>query len=284
MGAVPVAKKWRRSERVAAILKTLVDHPGTLFSLGQFGELLNSAKSTVSEDLSVIREALESFGLGEVETLAGAAGGVRYFPHFTSGQTHAVATALSAKLSVPERVLPGGYLYTSDVVFSPQLMQQAGEVMASHFRQLNAGYILTVETKGIPLALMTARALNLPLVILRRDSQAGEGSTVSINYVSGSTRRLSTMSLPKRALPGGARVIFIDDFLKGGGTAHGAIELMAEFDATVAGIGVLMETAEPERKLVDDYFSILRIESVDEDERIARVAPSPRLPAAPGGQ
>lgn len=277
-----MAKKWRRSERVAAILKTLVDHPGTLFSLGQFGDLLNSAKSTVSEDLGVIRDALASFSLGEVETLAGAAGGVRYFPRFTPEQMRAVAEDLSLKLSASERVLPGGYLYTSDIVFSPRLMQQAGEVIASHFRQLGAGYVLTVETKGIPLALMTARALNLPLVILRRDSQAGEGSTVSINYVSGSTRRLSTMSLPRRALPNGSRVIFIDDFLKGGGTAHGAIELLAEFQATVAGIGVLMETAEPEKKLVDDYFALLRIESVDESERVVKIGPSPRLLAANG--
>lgn len=275
-----MARKWRRSERVAAILKTLVDHPGTLFSLGQFGDLLNSAKSTVSEDLGVIREALEAFNLGEVETLAGAAGGVRYFPRFTPAQMQAIASELSAKLAAPERMLPGGYLYTGDIVFSPQLMQRAGEIIAGQFRRLEAGYVLTVETKGIPLALMTARALNLPLVILRRDSQASEGPTVSINYVSGSTRRLSTMSLPKRALPRGARVLFVDDFLKGGGTAHGAIELMAEFEATVAGIGVLIETAEPEKKLVNDYFAILRLERVDEDERRVVIGPSPRLLAA----
>lgn len=272
-----MARKWRRSERVAAILKTLVDHPGTLFSLSHFGDLLNSAKSTVSEDLGVIREALEAFNLGEVETLAGAAGGVRYFPRFSPEQMEAIAGALSAKLASPERILPGGYLYTGDIVFSPQLMQGAGEIIAGRFRRIDAGYVLTVETKGIPLALMTARALNLPLVILRRDSQASEGPTVSINYVSGSTRRLSTMSLPKRALPRGARVLFVDDFLKGGGTARGAIELMAEFEATVAGVGVLIETAEPERKLVNDYFAILRLERVDEEERRVVIGPSPRL-------
>lgn len=275
-----MAKKWRRGERVAAILKTLVDNPGALFSLGQFGELMNSAKSTVSEDLTVIRDALAAFKLGEVETLAGAAGGVRYFPRFSPQEMHAVATDLAARLSQPERILPGGFIYTTDVVFSPHLMQRAGEVLATHFRGVDAGYVLTVETKGIPLAMMTARALNLPLVVLRRDTQAGEGSTVSINYVSGSARRLATMSLPKRALPAGARVIFVDDYLRGGGTAHGAIELVAEFNATIAGIGVLMETAEPDKKLIDDYFAILRVEIVDEVNRLTRIVPSPRLVGA----
>lgn len=272
-----MAKKWRRGERVAAILKTLVDNPGTLFSLGQFGDLMNSAKSTVSEDLTVIRDALTAFRLGDIETLAGAAGGVRYFARFSPQQMQAVAQDLATRLSSPERILPGGFIYTTDVVFSPHLMQLAGEVLATHFRSTGAGYVLTVETKGVPLALMTARALNLPLVVLRRETQAGEGSTVSINYVSGSARRLATMSLPKRALPPGARVIFVDDYLRGGGTAHGAMELLAEFDATVAGIGVLMETAEPDKKLVDDYFAVLRVEAVDEANRKAVIVPSPRL-------
>jgi purine operon repressor len=133
---------------------------------------------------------------------------------------------------------------------------------------------MTVETKGIPLALMTARALNIPLVIVRHDSKVTEGSTVSINYVSGSTKRIQTMSLSRRAVRKNTKSIFVDDFMKAGGTANGIIELMKEFDNEVVGIGVLIETKEPERKLVDDYVSLLTLNGVDENDGIVNIVPS----------
>ena len=68
-------EKVRRLERLVALTKMLSDHPGRLFPLNQFGEMFGSAKSTLSEDMVSIREALGHFGLGTLETVAGAAGG-----------------------------------------------------------------------------------------------------------------------------------------------------------------------------------------------------------------
>ena len=45
----------------------------------------------------------------------------------------------------------------------------------TRFADRNPDYIMTVETKGIPLAVMVARAFNKPLVIARRDSKVTEG-------------------------------------------------------------------------------------------------------------
>lgn len=87
----------------------------------------------------------------------------------------------------------------------------------TRFMDRNPDYILTVETKGIPLAVMVARAFNKPLVIARRDSKVTEGSAISINYVTGSSGRIQTMTLTKRAIPPNARVLIIDDFMKAGG-------------------------------------------------------------------
>ena len=39
------------------------------------------AKSTVSEDLTCVRQSMEHFQLGTLETVAGVAGGVRFIPH-----------------------------------------------------------------------------------------------------------------------------------------------------------------------------------------------------------
>ncbi len=59
---------------------------------------------------------------------------------------------------------------------------------------------MTVETKGIPIAQAVAHHLNVPFIIVRRDSKVTEGPTVSINYVSGSSKRIQTMLFSKRSL------------------------------------------------------------------------------------
>ena len=56
--------------------------------------------------------------------------------------------------------------------------------------------------------------LGVQISCCRRENKVTEGSTVSINYVSGSTNRIQNMSLPKRAIKSGSKCIFIDDFMK----------------------------------------------------------------------
>ena len=84
-------------------------------------------------------------------------------------------------------------------------MDRVGKVFASAFADTEIDVIMTVATKGIPIAHAIARHLNVPVVIVRRDSKVTEGSTVSINYVSGSTRRIQTMVLSKRSMKSGQK-------------------------------------------------------------------------------
>jgi purine operon repressor len=267
-------KTTNRQGRRIALTKMLADNPGQLFSLGHFGNMFGVAKSTLSEDFEAVRQALAMFGLGRLETVAGAAGGVRLVPVKTDGAAHDLLTGLAEKLATPDRIIPGGFLYMSDILFSPQLMAQVGEVFLTRFAAAAPDHIMTVETKGIPLAFATARAFNLPLVTVRRGSRVTEGTAVSINYVTGSSRRIQTMSLPKRALPAGARVLIIDDFMKAGGTARGLMDLALEVGATVAGIGVLVATAEPAAKLVDSFLPLLILRAVDEHNKKTDIRPA----------
>ena len=71
------------------------------------------------------------------------------------------------------------------------------------------------------------------------------------------------MSLPRRALAAGSKVLVIDDFMKAGGTARGMIDLANEVGAKVVGTGVLIATNEPEKKLVDEYLALLILHDVD---------------------
>jgi purine operon repressor len=241
---------------MVAIAHALMAAPYRLFSLSTFMDLLSTAKSTVSEDLAYLRSVCERFGFGRIETLAGAAGGVRYIPLRTPAQVRALVDEICGRLRERGRALPGGFLHTTDLISTPSMAEAIGEAFATLFADVRPEVVLTMEVKGIPLALMTARAFNVPLVTIRR-GLVTEGPSVSVNYVSGSSGLVQSMTVPLRAVPEGARVLFIDDFLRGGGTARGVHDLMRECRAEVAGIGVLVETEQPADKRIDRYLALV---------------------------
>lgn len=163
----------------------------------------------------------------------------------------------------------------SDILFMPKVAQQAGEIIASQFADKLPDFVITVETKGIPVAMMTARALDCPVVIARRDNKATEGSVVTINYVSASSKRIQTMSLSKRAVKDGQKALIVDDFMKGGGTARGMMDLLKEFNIDIIGVGVVIATQVPGEKMIRDYRSLMVLNHVDEDAKTIKIEPAP---------
>lgn len=266
-------EKLQRNERIALLVKVLIDSPGKVFTLGSFTDMLGSAKSSISEDIDIVQGLLEKFGMGTVQSIAGASGGVRFIPSVGKNRTREMLKLLCEELSKKERILAGGYLYMLDIIYNPERINEISCIFAGEFFNSGIDYVITVETKGIPLAFATARNLNVPLVIARHYNEATDGSSVNINYVSGSSRKLQTMVLSLKALKRNSRLLFIDDFMKGGGTAKGIIELAKEFDCSVVGTGVLIETLEPEKKLVDNYFALLTLSGVDEEKGIIEIRP-----------
>jgi purine operon repressor len=256
-------KKLRRSARLVDMTQHLLAHPHTLIPLTLFSEQYGAAKSSISEDLSIIKEAFETQGVGVLKTVAGAAGGVKFIPQVKMEQAAHFMRELIGHLEKPERLLPGGYLYMSDILGNPGTLANIGKLFATAFADKDVEVVMTVETKGIPLAYATAAYLNVPVVIVRRDNKVTEGSVVSINYVSGSSKRIQTMSLARRALAEQSRVLIVDDFMKAGGTVRGMIDLLQEFRATVVGCGVLVETADVSERLVDEYISLAKLQDVD---------------------
>ncbi|GIP36329.1 pur operon repressor [Paenibacillus sp. J2TS4] len=267
-------RKLKRSARLVEMTQYLLYRPHSLIPLTTFAERYQAAKSSISEDLAIVKEVFEAEGIGELHTLAGAAGGVRFIPKYPKSAAIELIRKLCVMLEQPERILPGEYLYMSDILGEPSIMNDVGKLFATAFADRDIDVVMTVETKGIPLAYATATYLNLPVVIVRRDSQVTEGSLVSINYVSGSSRRIQTMSLARRALKEQSKVLVIDDFMRAGGTVQGMMDLLQEFKATVQGVGVLVESEDVQERLVTDYVSLARLSGVDIKSR--------RLTAVPG--
>jgi purine operon repressor len=259
--------KFRRSERLIDMTTYLLEHPRQLVPLTYFAEKYGSAKSSISEDLGIIKETFEQRGIGVLQTVPGAAGGVKFHVHVSDEKARKVIDELCTVMASPDRLLPGGYLYMNDILGNPAIVQEVGRLLASAFAEKDIEVVMTVATKGIPIAYAVASNLNVPVVIVRRDSKVTEGSTVSINYVSGSSKRIQTMVLSKRSLAEGSKVLIVDDFMKAGGTVNGMINLLEEFNAELAGIAVLVESENIEERLVDEYLSLVRLSDVDVKER-----------------
>ena len=271
----------KRVFRLVDLTYQLASRPNQVLTLGHFAEKYQTAKSSISEDLAIMRDVLEGQGHGRLQTMTGASGGVRFEPTMPPQAAREWIDAVCRQLSDPDRVLPGGYLYMSDLFGDPGFIFSLGRLLATVFARAGAEVVMTIEMKGIPLAYALAHFLHLPVVVVRRDQQIVEGSFVSINYVSGSRRQVQTMSLPRRSLSEGARVLIVDDFMKAGGTLHGMLGLLKEFRAEPAGVAVFFESASTDARLVKEYVSVARMEGIDEQSGHVRVVPGNILQLLP---
>ena len=267
--------KIKRNERIAALTRILVSEPNRVMPFSQFCERFGAAKSSISEDVGIIDEALRQQRLGSLETVAGAAGGVRFRPTGNAQDNSAFMQQVADALCDPGRMLPGGYLYVSDILADPGIVRRMGDIIACAWYDAKPDFVLTMETKGIPVAVMAANALDVPMVIARRQSKVYEGSAVNISYV---TNRgvIETMSLSRRAVKANQRCLVVDDLIRGGGTAKGLIALMDEFSVEVAGMSFVLAQDEPGRKLIGGEKSLMYFTG-DGETQALKVYPAPWL-------
>ena len=127
------------------------------------------------------------------------------------------------------------------------LMKAVGEAFAAHFAQKNLTRVVTIESSGIAPAAFTALSLNLPLVIMKKQSS---------RILTGDLLQTTVRSL-------------IDDFLASGEAAFGVLRLAQQASATVEGIGIVIEKAfqSGHDRLIDeglDVYSLARIKSMSE--------------------
>lgn len=261
-----------RKERLCAISATLVSHPNKLYSLSHFMKMFGAAKSTLSEDIAIIKQSFENCGIGELEVVLGAGGGVRFLPTITGDNRSEIINELIEKLSDTSRILPGGFIYTADIFMTPKYVDMMASVLWNDFKDTAPDMIITVETKGIPLAMAVAKLFRKPVVVARRESKLTDGSVVTLNYLSGTSKRMQTMSMSKRAVKEGRRALVIDDFIAGGGTISAIYNMMREFNISVVGCGIAISTRIPTKKRIDNYKSIFILDEVDEDAEIIRVS------------
>ena len=256
--------KLKRSERIVVMTEYLLNNPNKLIPLTYFVTKFNQAKSSISEDIHIIKTGFKEENIGEVKTLAGVSGGVIFTPTLVEEDARKILDEFIEKISEGDRLLAGGYIFMSDIVGNPSLMNKLGRVIATVYKNKEIDAVVTVATKGIPVAYAIASILNKPVITIRRDNKATEGTTVAINYVSGSTKKIETMILSKRSLNNHSKVLLVDDFMRGGGVLTGMESLMNEFDVEVIGKVILTQCYDSPREHENDYLYLSKIENIDE--------------------
>ena len=125
--------KVRRSTRLVDMTIYFIKNPNTTTPLSYFTEKFKAAKSSISEDLAIIKDSFEENDMGSLITYAGARGGVQFQPYYKEAQLEKEILALKDEINGSERLLPGGYIYTSDLLGDPGWLNRIGKMIASKY-------------------------------------------------------------------------------------------------------------------------------------------------------
>ena len=133
-----------------------------------------------------------------------------------------------------------------------ELMREIGEEFARIYKDSGATRVMTIESSGIVPASMTALAMKLPLVVMKKSTSSILSEDILqtnvFSFTKGSNYQLT---LKTKFISRGDRVLFIDDFLAYGAAASGACKLIELAGASVAGVGIVIEKSfQPGRALL----------------------------------
>jgi xanthine phosphoribosyltransferase len=153
--------------------------------------------------------------------------------------------ALKARILAEGQNLGRGILKVDSFVnhqVDPRLMLEAGKLFAARFADVGATKVLTAEISGIAPAVMTALALDVPVVYARKTKPVTMTEPVYVEAAPSHTRGVDTyLMVSPEFLNPGDRILIIDDFLASGQTIDALVRLVRHAGADLVGIGTLIE-------------------------------------------
>ncbi|CAJ1316850.1 xanthine phosphoribosyltransferase [Paenibacillus sp. PK4536] len=151
----------------------------------------------------------------------------------------------------------------------PVLMQAIGKTFTQLFADTGVTTILTIESSGIAPGIMTALEFGVPLIFARKQKSLTLTEDIFVETVYSYTKKQSNdITVSKKFIHPGDRVLIIDDFLANGEAASGLARIVKQAGAEVVGIGIVIEKSfQPGAQLlIDEGYrleSLVRIRSLD---------------------
>ena len=177
-----------------------------------------------------------------------------------------------------ERILKDGVVKPGDVLkvdsflnhqMDIELLEQIGAEFVRRFADIKVTKVLTIESSGIAIAYPVARMLGVPLVFARKAKSVNlDGDSYVAEVVSYTHKKTNQVIVSKKFLSEEDHVLIIDDFLANGCALQGLISIVDSADATVEGLGIVIEKGFQEggdrmRNLGYRLESLAIIESMD---------------------
>ena len=87
----------KKNKRVGSLITELLSHPSKLYSYNDFCSKFDIAKSSLSEDITTAGEIIADEGIGRLETIQGANGGLRYVTALSNDKLENLQKTLANK-------------------------------------------------------------------------------------------------------------------------------------------------------------------------------------------
>ena len=184
-----------------------------------------------------------------------------------------------------EKILSEGIAVNEDILkvdsfvnhqVDPVLMHQIGEAFAAHYKDCGVTKVVTIESSGIAPALMTALALNVPMIILKKQPSKVLNDNLYQTVVTSFTKGTSyELTLSQQFINENDHVLIVDDFLANGCALQGLISIVDQAGGTLEGIGIAIEKGfqgggDRLRGMGLNYHALAVIEKADENGIIFR--------------
>ena len=180
--------------------------------------------------------------------------------------------------ALQERIVKDGVVKKGDVLkvdsflnhqIDVSLLEEIASEFFRRFSNKKVTKILTIETSGIAIAYPLARLFNVPLVVAKKKKSINMDGELFVAEIPSFTKKeTNQVIVSKKFLQPNDSVLIIDDFLANGGALQGLISLVEAADATVAGLGIVIEKGFQEgghrlRNLGYHLESLVVIEDMD---------------------
>lgn len=149
------------------------------------------------------------------------------------------------------KILTEGKIINDDILkvdsflnhqIDPKTIRETAKLIVNVFPK--ADKILTIETSGIVIAYAVAELLgDIPVVFAKKSKSAiNDCSNVYMTEIKSFTRNtVSTVTVDKRFINRGEKILIVDDFLAEGNAAIGLINLVKQGEAKVVGVSAAIE-------------------------------------------
>ena len=156
--------------------------------------------------------------------------------------------------AIEDKILKDGIVINNDIIkvdsflnhqIDVKVMREFAFGVKEFFKDIPIDKVLTIETSGIAVAYSVAEVLGDKLIVFAKKSKSAiVDENVYTSSIKSFTRNsISNVTISKRFLLKGERILIIDDFLAEGNAAMGLVDMCNEAGSKVVGYATVIEKA-----------------------------------------